>query len=969
MKKQAVYRLLPHLLLRAPFYSFAVYDLKRMPQVMGDLHFRNALYLASPALYEMLRRKDFNWDECLERERHTLRKYYNRMAFRPTPFGSFATFTLLADNGAEGVELAKDQEVLLHLRPDEGLRAPGGEPADDTLLIRNPLLYPLGKQYRFIRSEQDDQGKYQFVLDSVTADPFYKSLFKWLDKGPVRFGELHKWVMGRGACSREDATSYISFLMQQQMVYSRDRGGIIGDDLIPKADPSFWQDRKGWSVNAGESDVAALVSTGYAAGPYFYAAAERPSFKGGIAAEDRDELERAVRILQRLSTPAMIPGLQQFTADFKARFDRQKVPLLLALDPDSGIAYEGLAEAGGGNEVLKDLLFPPPEAGPVSLEWTAIHRYLLSVWKNASDPYAAVELTEAELYEAGIGESHALFPNTTGILFCQSGDQLLIDSAGGANGAALIARFGVFSEEVAGLAREMAALECAANPDVAFADIGHFSHAHADNINRRRPVYPYEIPLDVFSVLPDDRQLPPGDLLLSLQQGELVLESRKLGKRVVPRLASAYNHQNSGLGIFRMLCDLQYQGTHAALAFNPGRWFPGMSFYPRFCTGRVVLSPARWTFGEKELALMTGDLRRFRERHRLPQWVSMGDTDQQLVFNLADKGEAAFFLDCARGLTRITLTEYLLPDRSVRAGYRPLAGQYTGILQHERPVYLPALAQENKRQKAVRREFAPGSDWLYLKVYCTALTSDIILQDVVRPLLKRSGDLVESWFFIRYTDPGYHLRLRFRIADGRDGAILLARFCRQLEQSGHDRLVYNLQGDTYQREMERYGAAYIDQAERVFWRGSELVLGYSGEEFRAGFSAALRMVGCLFEASRAADFASQMSERFLAEFRADKKMRVSLDLKFRELRPVLNAVAKEKASGTGMKMLLEELQRLALAAGGEAPVKREQLAADLVHMQVNRTFRNDQRKQELLVWYCLSKYLRSLKAQTERSVH
>src|SRR5207253_1369387 len=64
---------------------------------------------------------------------------------------------------------------------------------------------------------------------------------------------------------------------------------------------------------------------------------------------------------------------------------------------------------------------------------------------------------------------------------------------------------------------------------------------------------------------------------------------------------------------------------------------------------------------------------------------------------------------------------------------------------------------------AVRRTFTPGSDWLYAKLYTGSATADSLLLDVVAPLAREllAADAVDSWFFIRYADPDWHLRVRF----------------------------------------------------------------------------------------------------------------------------------------------------------------------------------------------------------------
>jgi thiopeptide-type bacteriocin biosynthesis protein len=349
----------------------------------------------------------------------------------------------------------------------------------------------------------------------------------------------------------------------------------------------------------------------------------------------------------------------------------------------------------------------------------------------------------------------------------------------------------------------------------------------------------------------------------------------------------------------------------------------------------------------------------------------MGQQDQQLVFDLSDPSDAIFFLACVRGLKELTLIEYLWPGRAVRAGHRPLAGQYVAFLYHEKTVYKSAASQPVLVEKKIKRRFPPGSNWLYLKLYCTPLTADRILAEVLQPVLQRHRNIVNSWFFIRYTDPGEHLRLRFDVA-GPDGGRLLAGLCKCLEESGLDQLVH-MQSDTYQRELERYGARLIALAEIVFWRSSELLLARLVkrperiDEFSLGFAAARFMVSCFFNKEEALDFTHRQSEAFLVEFKADKAMSVSLDVQFRLLRSGLDAPVVQTHGDPEFDNLGMALAEIKQAAAAEPAGRRQQLLGDLVHMQLNRTFRTEQRKQELLVWYCLAKYLRSLKARSQKA--
>tara|TARA_R100000789_G_scaffold100433_1_gene110619 strand:- start:1972 stop:2247 length:276 start_codon:yes stop_codon:yes gene_type:complete len=65
----------------------------------------------------------------------------------------------------------------------------------------------------------------------------------------------------------------------------------------------------------------------------------------------------------------------------------------------------------------------------------------------------------------------------------------------------------------------------------------------------------------------------------------------------------------------------------------------------------------------------------------------------------------------------------------------------------------------------VIRNFALGSEWLFYKIYVGPKTGDALLTQAVKPLVYKlvSDSLVEKWFFIRYTDPNFHIRLRLRL--------------------------------------------------------------------------------------------------------------------------------------------------------------------------------------------------------------
>jgi thiopeptide-type bacteriocin biosynthesis protein len=997
----AAYTFLPELFLRAPYYSFSGYDLDRLPEVLASSIFRNAIYLASPDFYRVLEKADFVFERLSTKARHTLYKYYNRMCFRPVPFGSFASFSLLEWGEGDTVRLGGDERAVLHLLPDESLLTALGRsappPAGEDLLIRNPTLYLLGKEYRYIKSTADAKGHYQFSIDALPAEKFHRLLFRQFKDGRSGTAALLAFIEKQSGCSAEEAADYLGFLLEEQVIYPSSRRHMIGTSLpaglpvtvkdywagyrdVPLCDVGFLADAAG---KLRELAIPEISSEGPLA---FYAALERRPESGGPGSHEQEALSAAIGLLQKLALPFNPPNMEQFVQDFRARFDLEQVPLLKALDPDAGTPY-GTNGLSGFTMEFGEIRFPEAEAKTPALGWSDQHRLLFRLWANAqkNGPCAPIDIQPDDLAGIGMDKGHNLPPSTLAVMFRKTEDHLVIDYAGGSAAAtALIGRFSAFSPDVLALCRRLAALEQAADHGVVFADIGQLSDLHSDNINRREAIYPFEIPLNVFSVLPPEQQILPEDLLVSVRNGQVLLESVKLGKRVIPRLATAYNHRHNGLSLFRFLADLQYQEVRANLTFSMESYFPGFDFYPRVLAGGVIICLARWHIGERGLSELVSEaeaglpaaIRDFRSRYGLPQRISLGNTDQQLVFDLGDLQECRFFVECIRGLKKVTLVEYLLPGRSLKTGNKPLAGQYVALLSHALQVYPATVAAVRKSRAKKERNFLPGGEWLYVKIYCTPESADLLLAEVIGPVIRANRQYGDHWFFIRYFDKAHHLRLRFRMVPEQQGQ-LLAALKKSMQRSGHTELIRDYQGDIYRREMERYSGDLIEEVEAVFCAGSRLSLAWTGlaaagktvpySNFQLGVVTAFRMAGAFFSGADVAGFFRLMSARFLRGFSGGKPLRTELDNKYRDMRKDLAAALELKLPrgvlGMAMRALLDQL---ALVGGiaTDTIENRQALLADLIHMQLNRTFQIKQRQQELMVYYFLEKYTTSKEAQS-----
>jgi thiopeptide-type bacteriocin biosynthesis protein len=964
------YEVHPLLFLRAPFYSFRDYDLHDLPEVLQRSEFRLAVRLASTVFYNILQNKGFRYDQLSEKEIHTLRKYYNRMSFRATPFGCFATVSVLQwSSREEDIRLADNHNVSAAVTADWTF-AQHGDAAKYLRLFKNPLLYRLGRSWRYIAGEPDPAGTYNFTLQELDAVKLNNTLFKKMGKG-IDPESLAFWVAGQTGAEINEAADYIRYLTEEQVLI-KDPGRYL---IEPAGDLKI-------QTGAIAAVPLSSMADGHFPGPV-YPLLDRPLLSGGPGPVGRQKLAEVVQSLSDISGPASDPALVAFVSAFIRRFDRQRVPLMEALDPDAGISYDdsnlAVSDAWGdtGFNTI-GVVTEKPMTG-----WGVLHRLLFSLWKpgNVNHTPQPIRITSAQL--SAIRENSAPLPSTLGVLFRTTTDGLTIEGISGASATQLIGRFSLLSGGALLQGEAMAAHEVRCNPEVIFADISHQSDEHVDNINRRRQLYPFEICLNTVSGLPQDAQIWPDDLFLSVRKGELILESQRLKKRIIPRLSTAFNFRRSRLPIFNLLCALQYQGLKAITVPRLERLFPEMTAYPRLYLEDVILTPATWVFTKVQLQLLTGKLsdevgralNDFRGHWALPAHITLGGTDQQLVFDLTDQLDRTCFLQEISGKETVTVREYLASDKTIRAGSDPLAGQYLAYLTHRDMVYR-APDEVWKVTSRAKRSFQPGSEWLYLQIFCTPLSANRILSDVVKPVVERMRKTYKTWFFIRYDEDGNHLRLRFKLAPAENARILMGVNFR-LKITGLQSLVQNIRTETYRPELERYPFSLMPGIENVFETGSELILWLAGLEKQEDMlvpglvTARMMLEQYGYNLKGMLHLSALISENFIKETGDRKQLRIELNDLFRRRKTEI----AQAFSGAGWFFDLRELWlpfvksvgSLAKESSGLPEPARQRLIADLIHMQLNRTFSEHQRRHEMSVWYCLHKYLKGIQAQSAKN--
>jgi thiopeptide-type bacteriocin biosynthesis protein len=289
-------------------------------------------------------------------------------------------------------------------------------------------------------------------------------------------------------------------------------------------------------------------------------------------------------------------------------------------------------------------------------------------------------------------------------------------------------------------------------------------------------------------------------------------------------------------------------------------------------------------------------------------------------------------------------------------------------------------------QACLTRRFTPGSEWLYVKLYTGLATADRVLRDLVTPLVKdvKSKGVAGCWFFIRYSDPDFHLRLRFHGDPGRLRDRLQPLLKDALAPMVADNRIWRVQFDTYEREVERYGGAEgMVLSEQLFKADSEAVLALiemlepgdegADERWRLALYGIDRLLDDFgFDVNKKHLILKPMRDAFAEEFRMDQDLRIQLSDKFRKERKALGGLLdavpdSDHPLAPGLAALQDRSRILAdIVSRLKSIEQQNRLSHSLpslmplyIHMHANRLLRSGHRQQELVIYDLLTRLYES----------
>jgi thiopeptide-type bacteriocin biosynthesis protein len=306
-------------------------------------------------------------------------------------------------------------------------------------------------------------------------------------------------------------------------------------------------------------------------------------------------------------------------------------------------------------------------------------------------------------------------------------------------------------------------------------------------------------------------------------------------------------------------------------------------------------------------------------------------------------------------------------------------------------LYSDSINRKIMNNTEIQRNFIIGDAWNYFKIYTGFKTADAILIDCIYPLSNSliTNNIIDKWFFIRYSDPKFHLRVRFHVNNPNHAPAVMMNFNQSLKKYLHNSLIWKVQADTYNRELERYSADTMELSETLFWYDSEMICKIIAsdkvkQDENLLWLLGLKMMDILlndfgFSLSGKCNLLNTLQEDFGKEFGINAEYRRQFGQKYRnekvkiekildknteqdnEYSPLFHPIFDKSESS---KNVIKEIKNRITTTS--APSLNDLLSSYL-HMMLNRLFRTQQRMHELVLYDYLFRYYNSLQARQKKS--
>ena len=384
------------------------------------------------------------------------------------------------------------------------------------------------------------------------------------------------------------------------------------------------------------------------------------------------ELKSTIFFLNKITPNVISSTLTTFRDVLYNQYGNMEVPLLAILDPESGIGYPVSDEPSLSSPLLKDFILPR-ESEVVYFRLCKnqliLFEKIMDVIKHGQRELILHDDDFEDLYDNT--ENLPLTLYTIFELICDVRDNVLLKlNAVGGSAANLISRFSHLEPQIEALVKDITTFEQHNEDEVIFVELVHQPDDRVGNILFRPHLRDYELVYLASSDLSTDRIIYASDIMISVQNGRIVLRSKTLNKIIIPRITNAHNYFISDIPLYRFLGELQVydqKNLYENFYFLDNL----LKYKPRIKYRNTILFPESWIVNvdtlkefvtEKNDHKLLSYIDIWRKEKGMPELVLLADADNELLIDFKSSLSLRAFFSVIKSRNTIKIHEFIFDE-------------------------------------------------------------------------------------------------------------------------------------------------------------------------------------------------------------------------------------------------------------------------------------------------------------------
>lgn len=689
------YKALRKAIVRTPL--FPLEWLKTKDRILNSKYFQEGLYLASPLISHLYKKENPS-----AKVKNTLYKYAHRAAFRCTPYGLFAGNSIAQINTHKcEIELQDNLLYYQHLSLDFGyvrrlvsLLKFNSYISNNINYFTNESIYLIGDKYHYVEYHFID-GEDIYDHSVVERSDIIDVILEKARNGISIAYAINIIKNIDSSVSDVEAQNFIKEMIDSQLLKSDLEIEILSgcplDNLINKLvgiGENRVSSRLSYIKNLLNSNIGicsisykdisdkinlVLEDLGLSCDSKNLINVDlyKPVKSASISLETVTAIEKLLTLLTRIQTPIVNNRVKEFTTLYERKYEDKEMELTQVLDNEYGIGYPiRHGDVDDQSELLNDLIIPFQHTKEKNTTYNKVDCILLNKLFFCLKKNEKVVYIDDSDFEGIDYEGH--FPSTIYVI-CSilKNNQIFIKAIGGVSSANIISRFAEGNSEIRTLVKEISTIEQNSVPDnIVFVEIAHVPDYNDGNIVCQVATRDYIIPYISNYNKYQNKIIPISDIMISVENGSIILKSKLLKKQIIPRFTSAYNYDRSQLPIIRFLYDIQCANMTDSLACRWHEILENFEYLPRIQYNNCILSRQRWILHQDEFndSFAKNDdewhvlINRYAEVKGIPNEIVIVESDSELYVNLIEIQDCLLLKSILVKTKKLIVEEFIYSD-------------------------------------------------------------------------------------------------------------------------------------------------------------------------------------------------------------------------------------------------------------------------------------------------------------------